>query len=73
MRHIGDAQLAAERDLKRIAIQIAAQLPEHEADALAVLSYAKDLVMGYLRPGRRRNPPLRVLDGLAGGGKNLDH
>lgn len=34
--------------LKRQAIQIAAQLPEKEADALAILEYARGLVRDYL-------------------------
>jgi hypothetical protein len=34
--------------LKRHAIQIAAQLPEREEDALAVLEYAKTLVRSFL-------------------------
>jgi hypothetical protein len=34
--------------LKRLAIQIAAQLPEEEEDALAVLEHAKTLVRSFL-------------------------
>lgn len=34
--------------LRRDALQIALQLPDNEADALAVLSYARDLVEDYL-------------------------
>jgi hypothetical protein len=41
-----------EAALKRLAIQIAAQLPEVEEDALAVLEHAKTLVRSFLgRPG----------------------
>lgn len=38
-----------ERDLKRLAVQIAAQLPIGEGDALSVLDYARELVTGFLR------------------------
>lgn len=34
--------------LKRLAIQIAAQLPEKEEEALAVLEHAKTLVRSFL-------------------------
>lgn len=37
-----------EAALKRLAIQIAAQLPEGTAEALAVLEYAKTLVRSFL-------------------------
>lgn len=36
---------------RRQAIQIASQLPEDSQDALAILSYARELVEGFL--GRR--------------------
>ena len=38
---------------KRLAIQIAAQLPENPRDALEVLDYARDLVMEAKRPVQR--------------------
>lgn len=38
--------------LKRLAIQIVAQLPEGEDDALAVLEYAKTLVRSFLADPR---------------------
>lgn len=68
----GWTRQGAERELKRIAIQIAAQLPEGESDALAVLKYANELVTGYLRPGSS-GPELRVLTGAALGRENADH
>lgn len=34
--------------LRRLAIQIAAQLPEDNADALVVLEYARELVVSFL-------------------------
>jgi len=34
--------------LKHMAIQIAAQLPQGEREALAVLAYARELVTGFL-------------------------
>ena len=34
--------------LRRQAIQITAQLPDNTADAIKVLDYARDLVMGFL-------------------------
>ena len=34
--------------LRRQAIQITSQLPDNTADALAVLNYARDLVVGFL-------------------------
>ncbi len=34
--------------LKRLAIQVTAQLPDSEPDALAVLEYAKTLVRSFL-------------------------
>ena len=41
-----------ERALRRHAIHIAAQLPEGQADALAVLEYCKVLVVSYMgEPG----------------------
>ena len=56
--------VGTERDLKRIAIQLAAQLPESEAEALAVLVFARDLVVGYLHteraPCQLRVVPMRV-------------
>jgi hypothetical protein len=43
---------ANERWLKRIAIQIAAQLPENEGEALLTLDYARELVVGFLAPAK---------------------
>lgn len=43
--------LAEEMWLKRQAIQIAAQLPEDQAKALAVLDYARTLVVDFMVPG----------------------
>lgn len=36
------------QELKRLAIQIAAQLPEGQEDAIAVLRYAEELVREFL-------------------------
>lgn len=44
-RHQSSEEVLA---LKRLAIQIAAQLPEREEDALAVLEHAKTLVRSFL-------------------------
>lgn len=33
---------------KRLALQVVQQLPEDQEDALAVLSYAKELVTGFM-------------------------
>jgi hypothetical protein len=41
---IGDDQA-----LRRLAIQLTAQLPEAEVDALMVLDYCSDLVCGFMR------------------------
>ena len=41
---------AEEMWLKRQAIQIAAQLPEDQAKALAVLEYARKLVIDFMLP-----------------------
>ena len=38
---------------KRLAIQIAAQLPENPRDALEVLDYARDLVENWLMEAKR--------------------
>ena len=46
-----------ERYLRRQAIQIAAQLPENEANSMAILEYAKELVWGFMA-GRTDPPPL---------------
>lgn len=35
--------------LRRLAIQLAAQLPADERNALAVLDYTRELVVGFLR------------------------
>ena len=42
--------LAEEMWLKRQAIQIASQLPEDQAKALAVLEYARKLVVDFMAP-----------------------
>jgi hypothetical protein len=39
--------------LKRLAIQIVAQMPEREADAFAVLEYVEELLTGFLRPRQK--------------------
>jgi hypothetical protein len=47
---------------KRHAIQIVAQLPESQKDALAVLEYAKQLVEGFLAADQpRRAADVRAL------------
>lgn len=55
--------MVQERSLKRLAIQLAAQLPDDERESLAVLAYCHELVTGYLRP--KSAPDLRVLSGVA--------
>jgi hypothetical protein len=45
-----------ERYLRRQAIQIAAQLPENEANSIAILEYARELVWGFMA-GRTDPPP----------------
>ncbi len=47
--------LADDMWLKRQAIQIAAQLPEDRAKALAVLEYAKTLVVDFMMPDVTRD------------------
>jgi hypothetical protein len=47
---MGDSE---DRGLRRLAIQIAAQLPESERDALRVLQLAAELVSGFME-GRPR-------------------
>ena len=42
MRHTDD------RQLRRLAIQLATQLPENEADALRVLALTRELVTGFM-------------------------
>jgi hypothetical protein len=49
-QHKAAAAAALERHLKRMAVQIASQLPEDESEALAVLDYTRELLTGYLRP-----------------------
>ena len=48
---------------KRHAIQLAAQLPERQEDALLVIRYLKELVEGFLAPTDQRRGGLVVLDG----------
>jgi len=45
--------------LRRLAIQIAGQLPEETEDALAVLAYARRLVREFLAEGEPA--PLRIV------------
>lgn len=46
---MGSVGIALTREeLKRLAIQIAAQLPERQEDALSVLEFARKLVMEFL-------------------------
>lgn len=40
----------ADMALRRLAIQIASQLPEDAAEALAVLDYVREVVDTFLRP-----------------------
>jgi hypothetical protein len=47
MKQGGEARWERQR-MKRLAIQIAAQLPEDEEEALAVLFWARDLITGYM-------------------------
>jgi hypothetical protein len=42
--------------LKRVAIELVTQLPEKEEDAMRVLRYATEVVTGFLRAGRVRDP-----------------
>jgi hypothetical protein len=44
----GQKKTVRERRLHRLAMQIAVQLPEHEADALLVLIYARELLKASL-------------------------
>ena len=48
---------------KRHALQLAAQLPERQEDALQVLKYLRELVDGFLAPDQPRRPGLVVLNG----------
>lgn len=41
---------------KRLALQVVQQLPEDQKDALAVLSYAKELVTGFMCAATRNYP-----------------
>jgi hypothetical protein len=50
---------------KRHAIQLAAQLPERQEEALLVINYMKELVEGFLAPDQPRRPALVVLEGGA--------
>jgi len=36
---------------RRLAVQIAAQLPEDRDDALAVLRYSQELILNFMHPG----------------------
>lgn len=36
---------------RRLAVQIAAQLPEDREDALAVLRYSRELILNFMHPG----------------------
>ena len=49
-RHKITAATELERHLKRMAVQIASQLPEDESEALAILNYTRELLTGFLRP-----------------------
>jgi len=51
-----------QRELKRLAIQIVAQLPAEERRALAVLVYAQELVTGFMQE-RPAQPKLQVVSG----------
>ena len=42
---------ADDQTLKRIALEIAAQMPDNEADALRVLDHVKTLVRSFLAAG----------------------
>jgi len=59
---------ATDRWLRREAIQIVAQLPDDESQALMVLEYARQLVVGFLaehqpQAGRREDAgDLRIRD-----------
>ena len=50
---------------KRHALQLAAQLPERQEDALQVLKYLRELVDGFLASDQPRRPGLVVLNGGA--------
>lgn len=61
--------------LKRLALQIAAQLPEADADAFYVLALTTDLVRHLaqdsgtvIRPSGPAGPALRLVPGAAGEG-----
>jgi hypothetical protein len=48
---------------KRHAIQLAAQLPEKQEDALLVIQYLRELVEGFLAPTQPQRPVLVVFEG----------
>jgi hypothetical protein len=50
---------------KRHALQLAAQLPERQEDALQVLKYLRELVEGFLAPDQPKRPTLVVVEGGA--------
>jgi hypothetical protein len=56
-------QVGDTKQLKRLAVQVVAQLPEDSDDALRVLSYARELVISFLsdRKGAGESPvrPIR--------------
>lgn len=47
--------------LKRLAIQIAAQLPDDVHEARSVLRYASELVENFLKDGEPQPPVLRAV------------
>lgn len=55
-----------DRSRRRQAVQLVAMLPEDQADALAVLDYAKDLVLHFLEADRD-HPVLRLTRPSTGG------
>lgn len=50
-----------ERALKRLAMQIALQLPDHEVDAGRVLDYARSYMQKLFEDRRKSEPRLNVV------------
>lgn len=62
------------RWLRRLAVQLVAQLPEEQGDAIAVLRYAEDLLKNFVdRDHVKPAPRLAVVHALSdAGGSSLD-
>jgi hypothetical protein len=62
------------RWLRRLAVQLVAQLPEEREEAIAVLRYAEDLLKNFVdREDQKAAPKLALVHALSeAGGKSLD-